>query len=281
MIKSKKHLLSILKIDAARLDHILDHVEEYYISFERQKIDKTTGQPKTDKDGNVKNRKINAPVTELKKLQANIRDYLNTIVTLPAYFYGGVKKKDNIQNARFHQGNRYFFTTDLKDFFPSISYKKVYDALIQIGFAPDIARIVTRLTTRGHGLPQGVPTSTLLANLVFKPTGEKINAIAEAHKIRFTIFVDDVTLSSKRDFKPLTFQILDLLRQDGFKISHKKTHYQTRRPNVTGLEVHPRGLKCPAMLHRILKNATPEEMLTPRLRGIKSYVDRAEKRKKD
>ena len=36
---------------------------------------------------------------------------------MPQYVYGGVQGKNNVRNARFHQGNKYIFTTDLKSFF--------------------------------------------------------------------------------------------------------------------------------------------------------------------
>ena len=80
----------------------------------------------------------------------------------------------------------------------------VYNTLVEKGFSPDVASVITKLTTfKGH-LPQGAPTSTTLANLVFLPTGLKLNEIAKQHNLRFTIFVDDVTFSSHNDFKHLT-----------------------------------------------------------------------------
>ena len=39
------------------------------------------------------------------------------------------------------------------------------------GCTPAIARILTKLTTHKYQVPQGIPTSTLIANLVFKPIG--------------------------------------------------------------------------------------------------------------
>ena len=45
---------------------------------------------------------------------------------MPQYVYGGVQGKNNVRNARFHQGNKYIFTTDLKSFFPTISHKQVF-----------------------------------------------------------------------------------------------------------------------------------------------------------
>ena len=88
--------------------------------------------------------------------------------------------------------------------------------------------------TRNGQVPQGIPTSTLIANLVFRPT---LDLILEYH-IKFTIYVDDVTLSSARDFKHLVPEFLAILKRSGFRISHDKTFYKTKNLTVTGVVVH-------------------------------------------
>ena len=46
-------------------------------------------------------------------------------------------------------------TNDLKDFFPSISNRNVYDVFLRrLGCKPDIARYLTKLTTIDGCLPQ-------------------------------------------------------------------------------------------------------------------------------
>lgn len=93
----------------------------------------------------------------------------------------------------------------------------------EYNFSPTTARILTQLITHNYELPQGDPTSTLIANLVFKKTGDKIDKYCKEKDIIFTIFVDDVTLSSKKEFKDKIPYILDIIINDGYKISHKKT----------------------------------------------------------
>ena len=206
-------------------------------------MDKLTGKPKFDGNGNIKKRTINSSKGDLKNIQSRIYRFLLSNISLPNFFYGGVKGKNNILNARFHQGNKYIFTTDLKSFFPSISHKQVYTTLVTLQFTPDIARILTRLITRDGQVPQGIPTSTLIANLVFLPTGQKISDLAMQHKIKFSIYVDDMTLSSSKDFKHLIPEFLRILSDNGFKISHNKTFYKTRNPVVTGVVVHNNKLR--------------------------------------
>ena len=79
------------------------------------------------------------------------------------------------------------------------------------GCTPAIARILTKLTTHKYQVPQGIPTSTIIANLVFKPIGLEFEQLAKEHHIKFSMFVDDITLSSKSDFKKLIPNILSII----------------------------------------------------------------------
>lgn len=229
MITSNKHLLYILGVDQTQLEYILANLESFYYSFEREKVDKITGKPKLE-NGEPTFRKINSSTGLLKTVQTRLYKFISEKAEIPNYVYGGVKGKNNVLNARYHQGNKFIFTTDLKSFFPSISHKQVFEMFLREGCTPTIARILTKLTTIKRQVPQGIPTSTLIANLVFKPTGEKIAQLAKENHIKFTMFVDDITLSSKIDFKSLLPLFLSLIRESGFAINHKKTHYKTKNP---------------------------------------------------
>lgn len=277
MIKSKRHLLHVLNIDIDRLDYILSHLDEFYYSFERVKMDKLHGRPKRDANGVTQKRKINSSKGELKSLQTRIYKFLLSSMELPEFFFGGVKGKNNILNARFHQGNKYIFTTDLKSFFPSISHKQVYNALVNLGFSADVAHILTKLSTRNGEIPQGVPTSTLLANIVFWPIGIKISNLAKVNGIKFTIYVDDMTLSSPSDFKNLIPQFMQLLRDGGFQISHKKTFYKTKHPIVTGVVVHNNSLTHQREYNKIRARLKREDTTGKSYKGVDTYLDRIAK----
>ena len=56
MIKSKRYLLHVIKVDSNRLEYILTHLDEFYYSFDKPKFDKLTGKPKRDGAGNIKKR---------------------------------------------------------------------------------------------------------------------------------------------------------------------------------------------------------------------------------
>ncbi len=274
MIKSKRHLLHVIKVDSNRLEYILTHLDEFYYSFDKTKFNKLTGKPKRDGAGKIKKRTINSSKGDLKSIQSRIYNFLLSNITLPKYFYGGVKGKNNILNARYHQGNKYIFTTDLKSFFPSISNKQVYTTLVNLDFSPNIARIITKLITRNGQVPQGIPTSTLIANLVFRPTGDLILEMASRHHIKFTIYVDDVTLSSAQDFKALVPEFLAILKKSGFRISHDKTFYKTKNPTVTGVVVHNNNLRRQPAYNKIVARLEKDDKAIKSLVGVKAYLQR-------
>lgn len=250
MIRTLKHLTYTLKTELATINDILADVDSYYISWSKVKTDKDTGLPLTDADGNQRTRQLNSTKIELKRIQKRILALLMSHVEIPTYAFGGVPKKDNIKNAKYHQGNKYIFTTDLRSFFPSISHNSVFEVYCNNGYSPTVARILTKLTTYKYQLPQGVPTSTLLALLAFKPTGDKLYDYALQHNLKFSIFVDDITISSKVDFKHLVPDILDIIVSAGYKISHNKTHYSTKNPIITGIKCQNNRIKLPQSTYK-------------------------------
>lgn len=211
----------------------------------------------------------------MKTIQKRINAYLVEHIKMPSYAFGGVKGKDNIQNARFHKGQKYVFQSDLKDFFPFITNKMVYAMFVENGFSPDVASLLTKLTTfKGH-LPQGSPTSTTIANLVFMPVGNEIQSIAEREGLRFTTFVDDVTISSQQDFKGIVPEIVERIQPEvprGFKISHGKTSYKSGITEITGVKMLNNSMTITDKLKAKIEAEGDEN--TPRVKGMRNYEKR-------
>lgn len=233
---------SVLHITIEQLEHIISHIENFYGEYPKYKKDKLgnrrINKPKYRKKfGYYWSRTINPPNDELKSIQKRINGYINNHIPMPEYAFGGVKGKDNIQNAKLHKGQKYVFQTDLTDFYPYITNKMVYKMFVDKGFSADIASILTKLTTYNGHLPQGAPTSTTIANLVFEPTGLKLHKLAIDNSLRFSTFVDDVTMSSQNQFKELTPEIIRILREGGFRISQNKTTYKSGITEVTGVRL--------------------------------------------
>lgn len=266
----------VLHKEEDRVNYIIKHIEDYYTEFLRYKTDKLgnkrRNKPQYSQFGEYWTRTINPPKNELKDIQKRINGYLVENILMPEYAYGGIKRKDNIRNARFHKGNKFVFQTDLKDFFPYITHKAVYEMYLRCGFSHDVSSLLTKLTTyKGH-LPQGAPTSTTIANLVFIPTGNELQALAEREGLRFTTFVDDVTMSSQSDFKHVVPEIVQIIKSHGFKISQGKTTYKSGITEVTGVKLLNNSMTVTEKFKAAFAKEADEN--SPRAKGMKNYKER-------
>ena len=271
MINTPKHLAFVLKVDLKEIRSILNDIDKHYREKIIVKTDKF-GKPKLDSKGKPKQRIINPSINRLKVIQKRIQKNILLKLHMPNYAYGAVKGRDNVSNAKKHQGKKYKFTTDLKDFFPSITNKSVYEMYVGEKFSHEVASLLTKLTTYKGKIPQGAPTSSTLANLVFRKTGDILDNFSKENGLTFTSFVDDMTFSSPNDFKEIVPEILDIITSD-FKISHKKTNY-SRNPNITGLHPMNNHLKLPdSFMEKYLERdeKTPEQKA-----GILRYKEKIE-----
>jgi RNA-directed DNA polymerase len=280
-IKTIKHLEAILKVKIVRIQEIIDSISTFY--YEKKEL-------KLDKDGNVKHEngqpkyRIIYPSTgDLKKLQTTIHKKILSKIYLPTNVKGGVKGCDNILNAKVHQGNKYKFVTDLKDFYPSISSESVVKMFIRNGFSKKIAQILTQLTTYNKYVPQGAPTSGSIANLVFVPTDKILIEICKSYNLKYTRYVDDLTFSSKIDFHLHCNEIIEIILKSGFKVSRKKTFYKSGKIEITGVEVGNNIIKEPQRISEKIekmKAASLNKPISDSEKGLKNYADRIKKIKK-
>ena len=194
-------------------------------------------------------RHIVPPKQPLKIIQKRINKHLQKI-ELPNCMYGSINKRSNVLNALQHIENNYFLTIDLKNFFSRINNNQVHSIFIENGYCWEAARILTKLTTYQYCLPQGAPTSPVIANLTFKHTALQLMEIIKNEDINFTNYLDDLTFSSKKDFKHLQASIVETIKANKFLPHPDKVHYCKDKCDVTGLfvgngelEIHPQMLE--------------------------------------
>lgn len=238
-----KYFCSLIGSHPTELTEIMDNIDDHFKEWFEVKT-KSDGQPKTYKNGRVKTRVIRPPKERLKEIQSRIKDELLAPIPLPDNIHGGVKRKSNITNAVPHKGHKYQFVTDARDFYPSVNHNQVYSMLLRQGMTSFFASWITKLCTWKGQLPQGAPTSTHLANLVFLETDIKLIELCDANGITYTRYVDDLTFSSQQDFKHLLNELLKLIVQGGFKVNYRKTTYGGKQL-VTGIEVTNNALVAP------------------------------------
>jgi RNA-directed DNA polymerase len=225
---------------------LLDNVDKNYKQWSEVKTDKQDN-PKTYLDGTIKKRTFRNPSQLLKTVQKRIKTNIIDKVVLPNNVHGGVKKRSNITNAKAHQGNKYLFETDLQEFYPNISMKSVYDTFIKLGYSNHYSHWLTKLTTKDNELPQGSPTSTGISNLVFVKTDIQLNEFCKANSITYTRYIDDLTFSSQQDFGNCIQELLDIVINDNFKISRRKTAYEGNQ-TITGIHKFLNKIDAPKHL---------------------------------
>jgi RNA-directed DNA polymerase len=239
-----KLLCSIIGCKLHEVKYITSHIDDYYNEWFEKKVNKVTGDFKKYKDGTIKERAIRPSLNRLKIIQSAIKNKILAPIPLPDNIHGGVKGRNNVTNAKPHQGKKYKFTTDLQDFYPSIKHNQVYHTFLLLGYSNHFAHWLTKLTTWKYELPQGTPTSAHLANLVFLETDKKLISLCEQNNITYTRYVDDLTFSSQQDFKPILNNILAIIKDGGFNISYRKTSYQGKQA-ITGIDIFNNFIDAP------------------------------------
>lgn len=189
------------------------------------------------------------------------------------------------KNASQHVDIKWLVKMDVTDFFRSIGERAVYQVFRNVGYRPLLAFQMARITTdvprpepdddedhenprysiygydvEGH-LPQGAPTSPLLANLVSYELDDKLTNAARGYRGIYTRYADDLTFSfqemSRNRCLNLIRDVNGLLAHHGLSVNSRKTRIVTpgSRKIVTGLIVNtdkptiPRELKNKVRMH--------------------------------
>ncbi|MFK8275979.1 reverse transcriptase family protein [Capnocytophaga cynodegmi] len=257
--RSKIYFPSVIGKSRKDLDKLIENLDDYYREWSKVKLDKETGLPKKDKNGNVKTRIVRESKGIIKEIQGKISNRILKHIKLPNNIKGGVKGESNITNARFHKGNRYIFTTDLENFFPSIKVNRVYKTLLNLGFNKLTTHYITRFSTWKGEVPQGIKTSTYIANLVLLETDYKLIEFCKKYNIKYTRYIDDLTFSSQVDFGEKLNEILNIIKQSRLRINWRKTEYKGKQI-ATGIQLNPSRITAP----KFILSKIEEEKLLPK-----------------
>jgi RNA-directed DNA polymerase len=211
----------------------------HYRPFEHLKAPK----PFQRKPASTKVRRIDNPSEELKFIQKRVYEQLLKPLDLPNYMCGGVPGKQTLDNARLHLGARVLIRVDIAHFFPSVTNVQVYGVWRDLlGCSTLISGLLTQLTTFERRLPQGAPTSTLLANLVLLMADAPIRAECNRLGIRYSSWIDDLAFSSDNP-RDILNAVFAALNQAGFTVARRKLEIMGPRE---------RKILCGVLLGRFL-----------------------------
>ena len=182
-------------------------------------------------------RRINNPEDKLKKIQKRILKLLDRIQK-PEWVISGRKGLSYVDNAKMHQYKDNICTIDIEKFYDSTKEIYVYNFFKnKMKMSIDIATIMTALVAYEGRIPTGTPTSQLIAFLSYKDIFIRIYEMCKLKEIQFSLYVDDITLSSDKIInKNIKYKIDKLLNLQDLNIKKSKTKFYSKNTNksVTG-----------------------------------------------
>jgi hypothetical protein len=144
-------------------------------------------------------RPIDRPVGDLKAIQKKVNSVLLRPLVFPPHVMGAVPCRSILDNSAIHVGARLLVTVDVRRCFPSISNKQIYRVWKDtLGCSAKVSALLTRLTTFERRLPQGAPTSPLLANVFIWSIDGPIRAECTRLGLVYSTWIDDLAFSGMR-----------------------------------------------------------------------------------
>ncbi|BFI70086.1 reverse transcriptase family protein [Yersinia pseudotuberculosis] len=239
-IASLDALQAALGVSVEQLQSLAEHADNSY------RVAKSVIKP----DGST--RHTYDAFKPLKDIHRKIKNHILDHVAYPSYLTGSIKGCDYKVNAEIHTQAKIVISEDITAFFPSTTAKKVFKIWRDFfGFNSDVARCLTRLTTRKNELPQGAITSSFLANLVFWQSEPFLYEQFSMRHLKYSRYVDDIVVSSKSflddvEKTEVICQIYGMLLTNGYHPKRAKHEISTSasRMEVTKLAVNIKpGLK--------------------------------------
>lgn len=210
-------------------------------------------------------REIMAPKDKIKFVQRWINYNILQKAHYSSNVTGFLPKTSTLKNAKAHEGAKFVLKVDLLKFFDCIDQKRIYGIFRSFGYVKNLAYDLASLCTSRHRksywdgipdeerklmlknidskskvLPQGAPTSPLLANLVARRLDMRINKLSVKMGFCYTRYADDLCLSCNdiNNLPDINF-LKKIIEDEGFFINSKKVHLciAGKKQYVTGLSI--------------------------------------------
>ena len=222
------------------------------------------------KSGKVRN--VAAPIRGLKFIQRNLADILTGSLEQKSCVHGFVPDRSIVTNAKVHLRRNLVINLDLKDFFPSINFGRVYGLFKShpFNFNDQVAVTLAQICCFEGSLPQGSPCSPVISNLICRSLDNEMMRLAKTLKMSYSRYADDITFSTNLKEIPQDIgnivdgeyipseKLTSIIERNGFCLNKNKTRCRSRyqRQEVTGIVTNkklniPRNYvrRIRAMLH--------------------------------
>jgi retron-type reverse transcriptase len=271
VINNGNHLASLMGITLPALRWLTYHRRSAtVVHYRRFAIAKKTGGV----------RHISAPKAALAAAQRWVFDNLLARLGVEAQAHGFVRGRSIVSNAAPHAGRAAVINLDLKEFFPSITFRRVKGLFEGFGYGEHVATLLALLCTEpprvpaevdgkvyhvalgDRVLPQGACTSPALTNALCWRLDRRLAALAAKHGFAYTRYADDLTFSGNKPAAVgrLLRSVRSILEAEGYREHPTKTRVmrRSRRQEVTGVTVNARptvSRQAVRELRAILHNA--------------------------
>ena len=222
------------------------------------------------KSGGV--RILNIPSLELKYIQRWILDNILSKIKISRFATGFCNDCSILDNAKYHLNKQCVINIDIQDFFPSISFNRVFKVFAYYGYTKEVSFFLAKLCTYEDELPQGSPASPMLSNIVNLKLDARLSALAEKYEATYSRYADDITFSGNGGIKKLIKLAENILVDEGYEINSKKTRvaYKHQRQEVTGIIVNGEKLR----INKKYKRELNQEIYYCTKYGVKHHMEK-------
>lgn len=218
-------------------------------------------------------RLLEVPAPRLRAIQRTVLRELLYPVELHDAAHGFVPGRSAVTGAGQHTGQEVVVNLDLVSFFAKVTAGKVFGALRQVGFPETVAhrlagicthrvsprilalmppggdpaeRFALRQALSQPHLPQGSPTSPMLANLSVRRLDSRLAGLSEKFDGVYTRYADDLAFSGGKDLArradAFIASVTMIVQDQGHEINRLKTRVRPAsvRQSVTSVVVNQR-----------------------------------------
>jgi retron-type reverse transcriptase len=267
-LKSKKKLASLFGLNLNQLNNLLKS-ELIYSEYER--TDPETG----------KKRFVEAPRGPLVAVQSKLDTFLSRI-EVPCFLHSPAKNRSQLTNANVHRESKTMMKLDIKSYFPSTPSRRIYYFFHKIlKCSPDVAAILTKLSTHNNHLPTGSPSSPRLAYFAYMEMWEEVYEVATSIGYLMTVYIDDITISGECISRTLLWAVKKKIYSYGLKY-HKTKNYCSQPFEVTGVVISGKKTVAPNRHHKKIHTLKSKlyqecdmenkEVIKRKLQGCEAYL---------
>lgn len=218
-------------------------------------------------------RLLEIPEQRLRRAQRGLLNAVLALIPVNDAAHGFLPGRSAATGAARHTGAEMVISLDLTTFFARVTARPIYGTLRQSGFSEPVAHTMTGLCTTAvppavlaamppggspderfalrHALaathlPQGAPSSPMLANLAIRRLDSRLTGWADAVEATYTRYADDLSFSGgpahARRADAFIRGARRIIADEGHEANPRKTRVRGRgvRQSVTGIVVNER-----------------------------------------